>query len=500
MITIKIKSIIKSKPILSYSIISLIGCLFLNIGIFNDYAFLDANEYIWTAYRDTNFQNEFIQGGRPLLGIICEFLYGAICNTIASLKWVRLFSVIGSVLFSVQIFSFLLKLNMKIYESALFSFLVLTIPSFSVYYSWSATSEIPIILNLNFFAGVILMQALEKNKNIVLNFFVSLAIVIVSLCIYQSAVTAFLIPFVFSFVLVKNFSVKKIISILIFIGISFSIYFIIFKLSLEFYGLKPSNRTNVNLIKLPIRVILFYFREVRMLLKASGILIWPIAFIFVGAFSFLGFFYSLYQKRKETTQFFFFISWLILVLPLTYLPNLISSDNYVCSRTIAPAAILILFYQFNFLRNLSTKNEKTKKLSLVLAVLLITFSSINLNYYMTRIHSKEHRALKMTFNKIPVDNTKRIIFIKPKNEFLQEFSFYKQESADEFGHISSSRVWVPKPLFNQLLKERLDSLGLKSLMLPNNKIEVYDLETKYSDDNSIVINLIDILKDEFSKD
>ncbi len=500
MISIKIKSIIKRKPILSYSIISLIGCLLLNIGIFNDYAFLDANEYIWTAYRDVNFQNEFIQGGRPLLGVICEFLYGTICNTITDLKWVRLFSVIGSVLFSVQIFSFLLKLKMKIYESALFSFLILTIPSFSVYYSWSATSEIPIILNLNFFAGVILIQALEKNKKTVLKFFGSLIIVIVSLCIYQSAVTVFLIPFVFSFVLTKNFSVKKAISILIFIGISFSIYFIIFKLSIELYGLKPSNRTNVNLIKLPVRVILFYFREVRMLLKSSGILIWPIAFMLIGTFSFLGFFYSIYQKRKETTQFFFFISWLILVLPLTYLPNLISSDNYVCSRTIAPAAILILFYQFNFWQNLSAKNKKIKRLSLILGVLVIALSSINLNFYMTRIHSKEHRALKSAFNKIPIDNTKRIIFIKPKNEFLQEFNFYKQESADEFGHISSSRVWVPKPLFNQLLKERLDSLGLNSLPFPTNKIEVYDLEAEYNDDNSIVINLIDILKDEFSED
>ncbi len=494
-----IKIVINTQPIFVYGIVSLIGCILLNIGIFSDYAFLDANEYIWTASRNSNFLDEFIAGGRPLLGLICKFIYGSLCTTIASLKWVRLVSLLGCVLFSIQIFSFLLRLKMKIYESALFSFLILTIPSFSVYYGWSATSEIPILLNINFLVGLLLMKVFDKKKNWLINYAFSLLLVIGSLCIYQAAVMAFLIPFVFSSILIRNFSIKKIISLLIFIGISFSIYLIIFKLSIYWCGIEPSNRTNLDLIKLPLKVIIFYLREMRVLLHSSGFLIWPFLFLVIGAYCFLGFLYSFYQKRTEIPQFFFFISWLILVLPLSYLPNLLSAQKFVCSRTIAPTAIIILFYQFYFLRQQSIKNKALKNSSLGLALVLITLGSINLNFYITKIHNKEYNAIKTAFNKVPINNTKKIIIIKPKHLFLQEYKFYKRESADEFSEISSTRTWVPIPLFNQLLKERYDSLGIEKNVFSKNKIEVYELEDAYDDNNSIIINLIDVLKKEFSK-
>lgn len=482
---------------LTYSIFALIGCLFLNIGIFKEYAFLDAHELIWTADIDPNFKDVFIQGGRFLFGIICEFVYGPLCEPISDLKWVRLLSLLGCILFSVQVFSFLLKLKLKIYESAFFSFLILTIPSFTVYFGWSATFEIPIVLNLSFLAGLMLIKALDKGKNRILNYLIAHMLVIASLCIYQSAATAFLIPFVFSFVLLKNFSIKKAINLLLFLGISFIIYFIVFKLSLFFYELDSTNRTKIDLIKLPLKIVVFYLKEVRMLLPGSGFLISPIVFLVIGTFSFLGFFYSYYLKTERTYQFFFFISFLFLVLPLSYLPNLLSVDNYVCSRTIAPAAIIILFYQFYFFRQLSIRIKRIKQLSLMITLLVIIFSSVNLNHYIARVHSKEYRALKTVFNNVPLNNTKKIIFIKPRNEFLQEFKFYKQESADEFGHISSSRVWVPEPLFNQLLKERLDSLGIEKEVFSINEFEIHDLEGDHDNNNSIVINIVDILKKEF---
>ncbi|MEN3323031.1 glucosyltransferase domain-containing protein [Mariniflexile soesokkakense] len=494
-----IKLIIKTKPILAYSIGSLIGCLLLNLGIFKEYAFLDANEYIWTAYKNPKFQNEFIQGGRFLFGIISEFVYGSLCNTIADLKWVRLFALLSCVFFSIQVFTYLLKLTKKVNESALFSFLILTLPSFSTYYSWSCTLEIPVLLCLNFFAGTLLIKAFYSKKHRILYYFVSLLIVVISLCIYQSAITAFLIPIVFSSLINRDFSIKKLISILIFIAISFSIYFIVFKTSLFLYGLEPTNRTKLDLLKLPLKVILFYLRELRLVFKGSGFLVAPIFFLIIGASSFLGFLYLLYQKRSKIPQFYFKVSCLILVLPLSYLPNLLSSQTFVCSRTIAPTAVIVLFYQFCFFYSLSLCKSIFKKLSLTLVLILIICSSINLNYYITRVQNKEHLAIKKAYTNIPLNNTKKIIIIKPKPNFLQDYGFYKQESADEFGHLSSVKPWAPEPLFRQILKERLDSLGLEKEQFEINKIEVYELGEKYNTDNSIVINLIDVLKKEFTK-
>ena len=493
----KTKILIESKPILMFSISALIACVLLNLGIFKDYAFRDAHEYIWTANNNPNFQNEFIQGGRFLLGIICEFVYGDFSQTISDLKWVRLFSLLTCVVFSVQIFSFLLKLKFKIYESALFSFLILTLPTFTVYIGWTATHEIPLLLSLCFAAGVLLQKNFNSKPHGYLNYFVALFLVVFSMCIYQPAATAFLIPFIFPVVLFKKFNAKKTFSILVFLGISFITYFFVFKLSLYWYNLEPTNRSSINLIKLPLKVAFFYLREMRMLLAGSGIMIWHLVFLCIGGFGFLGFFYSLYQKRTQIPQFVLFILLLVLILPISYLPNLLSSGDFVCSRTIAPAAIIVLFYQFTFFRELCFKYRILKKYFLVLSLLLIIISSINLNFYIAKIQNKEYKALKMAFSKVPLNNTKKIIIIKPDDKFLQGFKYYKRRYADEFGQVSSSRIWVPTPMFNQILKERIVSLGIENNAIKEINIEVYDFGDKYDDTNSIVINLIDILKKEF---
>ena len=46
--------------------------------------------------------------------------------------------------------------------------LILTIPSFTVYIGWTATHEIPLVLNLSFFAGLMLLKVLDKKENVIL--------------------------------------------------------------------------------------------------------------------------------------------------------------------------------------------------------------------------------------------------------------------------------------------------------------------------------------------
>lgn len=495
----KTKVIIENKPISSYFVFALISSIILNFGIFKDYAFRDAYEYIWTAKNSHTFMNEFVQGGRFLLGIICKIVYGYLCDSISDLKWVRLFSLVTSVIFSTQIFSFLLKQKLKIYETVLFSFLILTIPSFTVYIGWTATHEIPLILNIAFYSGLLLLKVPDKKKNVILIYLFALFLILICLCIYQPAATAVIIPFVLSVVISKNFVLKKAIKFIAFLGIAFIFYFLIFKLSLNWFGLEPTKRAEVEILKIPFNVILFYLKEMRTLLYGSGILIFPALFFMIGAFSFFGFFYSIFQKRTNISQFFLFMPFLILVFPLSYAPNILSSANYLCARTIAPAAVLLFFYQFIFLRELCIKKNLFKLPVLILAITIIIISSLNQNIYIAKIQNKEYLAIKKAYNNISLDDRKKIIIIKPNENFLQEFKFYKRIYADEFAQVSSSRSWVPKPMFNQILKERLDALGIKKSDFSPNDIEVYGAQEKYEENNTIVINLIEILKNEFEQ-
>lgn len=474
-----------------FAFLSLLITLIFNYSIFSEYIFLDATEYIWTANRISSFHDEFIQGGRPLLGMYCEFIYGTMNLTISDLKWIRLFSIICSIIFSMQVFYFLRKNKMYFYESAIFAFLILTLPSFSVYFSWSATSEIPFLLNINFFAGVLLLKNLKRKKGSLLYYIIPLTLIILSLCMYQSTMTAFLIPIVAYFILTQDLNYKKVGIILLFMFIAFVLYFFIFKYSLFLNKIQPSDRTQLNLLELPKNLIIFYLREIRVLVQGSGLLVTPILFFVIGTTGFLGFLYKLYKRNGNNKASYFFISCVLLVLPLSYLPNLLSTQNYFCARAIAPTAILVLLYQFLFFRDISIKKKIFKKISLAIVVSLFILSSINLNYFITRIQIKEYSALKTAFLEIPYSN-KKIILIQPGDDFLQKHNFYKNKFADEFGNITSSRAWAPSNLFKQVLKEYDEELKFKNIL-------VIKQNEKFESKNTTVINMVEVLKKEFSK-
>ncbi|MFS4482219.1 hypothetical protein ACKGJY_04330 [Hyunsoonleella sp. 2307UL5-6] len=494
---LKLKYIVTANQFWLYPIFALVIMLLLNNSIFSDYIFLDATEYIWTANKISNFKDEFIQGGRPLLGIYCEFIYGTLCNTISDLKWARLFSLLWSIIFSTQVFYFLRKHKLYIYESAIFALLILTLPSFSVYFSWSATSEIPFLLSINFFAGVILLKNLKTEQHKLQNYIFPLIITVFSLCIYQSAITAFLIPIVFYFIITNRFTHKNIVIILLFMLIAMVLYFIIFKYLLYVNEIKPSTRTELDLLELPKKLIIFYLREIRVLIQGSGLLVASTLFFIVGAIGFFGFIYNLYIRNGKNKNTYIFICYIILVLPLSYLPNLLSGQNYFCSRAIAPTAILVLFYQFLFFRDSSITYKKFKKLSLILALSVLILSVVNLNYYITGIQVKEYTALKRVFLKTPVKRNS-IVIIQPNNNFLQNNNFYSNKFADEFGSITSPRSWGPANLFKQVWDEHI--VKLKQTYNHQLKISVVKQNEEIEDNNAIVVNIIDILKEEFSKD
>ncbi len=412
----------------------------------------------------------------------------------------RLFSLIGCVIFSIQIFTFLLKLNLKKIEAGIFSFLILALPSFSVFVFWSATFEVPIALILSFFSGYLLLKSFELNHINKAHYAIALILVIISLFLYQSATTVFLLPFVFSFAIKENHSLLKFKRIIFFIAFAFGLYFILFKLSLLWFQLEPLNRAHIDILKLPVKTILFYAREMRMLLYGSGILLAPVLAFIIGAISFLGFLFFKYKRRDEINKPILLIFFLLAVLPLSYSPNLISVDNFICSRTIAPAAIIILFYQFYFFRELSIKLKALKIISILIAFLFVALGFININTYQVETQNTEYKALKTVFERIDLTVTKKIIFIIPEHDYLQKLETYKLGYADEFGEISSSRPWAPEPMLKQILIEKANLDHSDKNLILNLEVEVYkenDMFTRTSD--SEVINIIDIITAEYAK-
>ncbi|SHH25386.1 hypothetical protein [Winogradskyella jejuensis] len=482
--TVKTKRL---KASLLFFCFAFIVCLGLNYQIFYDYAFLDTNELIYTASRNNDFHNIFIENGRPLLGWWSEYLYGHVFTKISDLKWARFFTLLICVLFSTQVFRFLLNIGLKIYESAIFSILILALPSFTVYYGWSATAQIPLLLIVNFYAGELLLRALTKRKVISLDTIIAALIVLVSLFMYQSVVMMFIVPFLITTIKTNNYNVKRWWYIIIFTLFCFIVYYMSFKIIAELNNLETANRTALNILDIPKKVIKFYLFELSILLKNSGFLIISIISLLLGLIGSIGF---VYRQSIDSKSLLFTISF-ILALPFSYAPNILSGQDYFSLRTIATTAVIVLFYQFWFLRYLSIKYLKLKKVLLLLPIVFLFFSMYNQSNYVAGLQHKEYNVVKNVFHNVDIKNKSEIVIIIPEYGFLQKHGYLKNGFSDEFGNLSSVKEWSSPHLFAQIKWEQLDTNDNTISPFPPENVIIQTKDTLQERNDLKVINLIE---------
>ncbi|RZN82629.1 MAG: hypothetical protein EVB11_07885 [Winogradskyella sp.] len=474
--------------------VALVICFGLNLDILKDYAFLDAYEFIYTANRNSDFQNIFIENGRPLLGLWSEFFYGSVFETISQLKWARIFALFFCVLFSTQLFRFLLKLGLKPYESAIFSVLVLALPTFTVYFAWSATAQIPILLIANFYAGQLLLKAFIQKKIFSLNFAIAFCIVFISLFMYQSAVMIFILPLIFTVIKTNSFDLKTVTYFILFTLLSFILYFVFFKLTLSISSLDASYRTSLNPLNIPKRVIKFYMFELRILIKNSGFLLISKLSLLIGAIAFLGFLIQQFLIKRSLI----FLSALVLILPFCYAPNILSGQSYFSLRAISPTAIIILFYQFWFLRNLCLKYNKTKVGLLIIPVSLLLLSAFNQKKYVAGLQHKEYEILRKAFQDFDINQVNKLVIIRPNYGFLQELGYLKNGFSGEFGNLSSVKDWVPNHLFSQIKWEQQKDRNKTSEVFPIRNINIYNQDNYIQRHNIKTIHLVELFEEAFT--
>lgn len=484
-----------SKRSLFYFCIALLVCFGLNLDIFKDYAFLDAYELIYTADRVDNFHSLFIENGRPLYGLWCEYLYGYFFETITELKWPRAFATICCIIFSTQLFKFLTSIGFKTFESAIFALLVLTLPTFTVYFAWSTTSQIPLLLITNFYAGELLLRGFSKEKTLWPLVIISLLLVLTSMFLYQSTATTFILPFLIKTIKTNDFNLKVVKKFIAFTFVCYLLYYLLFKLTIVVSGLEAANRTSPNLLIFIKKIIKFFLFELRTLVKSSGFLLFPKLAFATGIISFFGFFII---KIKQNISLYFSIS-LVLILLFCYSPYLLSSQNYFSLRTISTTAVVVLFYQFYFIRHLVLKFEKLKFGVPFLAITLLILSFFNQRKYVAGLQHKEYAILKKAFEDFDINNVDKLTVIIPKHEHLQQYGNLKNGFSDEFGHLSSARDWAPNHLFSQIKWEQKKSKTKEEVFPVRNIIVLKTDDTLKNYDLDNTINLEALFEAKFPK-
>ena len=231
-------------------------------------------------------------------------------------------------------------------------------------------------------------------------------------------------------------------------------------------------------------------------MKNSGFLIASRLFLLFGLISFFGFFTITLKSKKSLL----FIAALVLILPFCYAPNILSNQSFFSLRAISPVAIIVLFYQFWFIRFLCTKRKALKNAIIILPIALLSMSAINQNKYIAGLQHKEYKILNKLFRNTYIKNVDSIAIIRADFGYLVNLGYINNKFSDEFGNLSSTRDWVPNHLFSQIKWEEQNTTNSTLEVFPVKNINVYTKETYIFKKNAKVIDLLEVLKTNYLKE
>ncbi len=420
--------------------------------IFETYGYTDVYEFLYHA-RNDNFIHVFIQGGRPLYGLLNKFLLTSI-STVEALAWLRLCGL------SLTVFIFFRLLDESFNNKSialLGSLFFLTSPSANIAGVWVGAYQVGWGLAMALLGGYAVIRALSMTTHykqwllIIIGCFLGLF----ALLTYQPSYTAFIIPGLLYFL--KHLNIRL---TLFFLAVYFSmygVYYLAHNLILDLTALQPLARTG--LTDDPVGKFFWFFKWPVKLVYEDNFIFYGetwrrwVALVF-GAISVVSLFYLC--RRRTYPTILLVVTGLYIFLFSCYVPNLLSSDNWVSYRTLSTLfmfKVVLILYGLN---ELQRRFRYLKFATAIFALLLMGNSWYNINYGFVSIQAKEFQLIRQEVNNLlPAMKEKgTLVFIMPDFEFIAKQGSVSRVVSDEFGSLSSSRDWVPMPIVKQVLREQ----------------------------------------------
>jgi len=404
----------------------------------------------------------FLTQGRWLTGLLFQHFFGAI-DTIDAIGWLRLFSFGGWVLttffFCVLLQKWAAVLGLQrqtLWLGALYGVCSLSV---CIFIGWASCMEVFAAVAAGLLSGHVLFSALQKQgtqvhlSNGVL--LLTLLLGVISLFIYQTAFGIFLLPFLLQYTKQAKPAASRnlIIAVALYL-VTYGVYYLLFKYSLQAYGVAASDRTGISMDLL--RKLSFFFSGplpqafsmnvpfyagslFSQVLYPLVLILWVVS-IFKNNPS-----NSVLQNTGRVLGVFF-------LLALIYLPLMIAKENFASYRTLYAfnAAVLLMVVE-GIVQWLKKEKLKTA-VTVTLALMLLTTGFYTFHYLYTRPLEKEYSALRhyMMANYNPA--VQNVYFIRA-DKFLFSKTYGTKVYRDEFGLPSTFRDWVPEPMVKQIAFE-----------------------------------------------
>jgi hypothetical protein len=453
------------------------------------YAFADDYSILWMAVSgepSPQFGDNILAanaaGGRPLEGLLSSGFFSA-AGTIDNLRFVRLFAIVTIVALALLLQWALVRSGLRPVPAALVAVLVCSMPAFQVYASWTVLFSAPLAALLAGGASLVADSAAHAPRDLAVDRMVgATAMLLAALLIYQPPAMFFWVFLAVAVVGARNETGRALRTTRTHVGVAgfaLALAFLVTKLGAHFFANTATAGGRINLthdvvgkthwfFKHPLyeSLNLFELTPSRWLaalvavIASAGILLWlvrraarPLLYVVIG----------------------------VILIPVSYLPNLVVKDTWGAYRTQVSLSSLIALYtclgafgiwlilhDWLLLRVSGQALKAAERAALIVFAAFVGASAIfaakNVTTLVVQPQNTELQMLRSQVAALPA-GTPRVAFVETDwYGGLTDVVVY-----DEFGLPSSVRPWTLEPWFDLILREE----GRLKPYLPRPALDIY---------------------------
>ncbi len=453
------------------------------------YLFTDDFFWIWSHLPQEELYKgllgEGLVQGRLIYGLLKYIIFDYINSfkSIEAANTIRFAGIIGIGLLAYVVYVFLKLNRVKAVHAFLISILICTLPSLQLYVSWVVC--VPYIYSalLSAFSALLLFKVVLKGKgektfHRVIAVLAAMILLVIAMTIYQPTAMIFWAMIAVPLAMLRDEDLinKWYSPFIIYFAVgvaSMAVYFCAVKIVHVSMNMAMDSRgTFISFEHIPYKLFWFLFSPLKNALNLWNIFPTYKMGIFVGIIIVAGLLsgsrHAILQVIKErrlnllwkhSLRMFF----IIIVILLSYLPNLLVVESWATYRTlISLAAVIYLLLCcgfinivefFKFVPEFSGKIRNS-----LITVILIMFTinatylaHDNVNRYFATLQSKEFSYIKDSIRKYGTADLSEVskIYVRKPNKK----NFIKRGFIYEFGQISSLKNWAIIPMVRLALYE-----------------------------------------------
>ncbi|HEU5382381.1 MAG TPA: glucosyltransferase domain-containing protein [Ktedonobacteraceae bacterium] len=456
-----------------------VGALMFSVALITPYSFTDSYTDLAQAIQGSlyGYYVQLVTYGRPVYALLAQMAFSPM-SSIGDLRYLRLIAVIGTGLLAWTFYKALRLAGIRQQYAIVLPLLICTTPPYEVYVGWDDCFCFPYAAVLAGAALILANSAITKRSSRQgwIRGGISLVLLVMAMMIYQPAAMVFVV-FVAIVLFCRKASLRStLLRFLVYCSmlmIALGIDFIAAKtLPVLLYGAPLAGSRTQLVTDIPAKAGWFFQEPLPDALNLWNLLPKVSIAVFVGVFSFAGLFLFLRGKLIERLSKLLIA---VVLVPLSYLPNLIVEESWASYRTQAALTALIALYVglalLGFFHSSRLQMESLRiqigplkiqrpfirvqpgALATTILLVVVIFGGLvaarNVTRYFVLPQEQELSFIVSQLNTGSLATVKRIYVIPCSwSDSISPVVRY-----DEFGLASCSQPWAPGPMVYLVLRE-----------------------------------------------